>query len=144
MMKFYGFSSAYEITNQELSRVADSLLNGLKLKVNNNEYIVGDLALREGSSPHKIINSGPMEEEYQLLMQAGLLLAASQGDKPLNLTLGFPFSTYALYNASLSTISTSISAVSPENNSLTSFIWYKSHIAIKHKISGLDLPSSQP
>ena len=97
MMKSYNFPSAYEITNQELSHVADSLLDGMKIRVNNNEYILGDLALREGYSPHKNINSGPKDEEYQLLMQAGLLLASSQAKGTLNVTVGFPFSTYMLY-----------------------------------------------
>ncbi|MEI3420376.1 MAG: hypothetical protein V8R91_04545 [Butyricimonas faecihominis] len=32
-----------------------------------------------------------MEEEYQLLLKAGLLLAVSQGDFAINLTVGFPF-----------------------------------------------------
>lgn len=78
MMKSYCFPSTYEITNQELSRVADSLLNGLKIKMRDNDYIVGNLALREGYSPHKNINSGPSEEKYQLLLKAGLLLATSE------------------------------------------------------------------
>ena len=72
-------------------------MDGIKIKINENDYIVGNLALREGYSPHKNINSAPTEEEYQLLLKAGLLLAASQGDFAMNLTVGFPFSTYMLY-----------------------------------------------
>ena len=97
MMKSYCFPSTYEFTNQELSNVANNLLDGIKIKINENDYIVGNLALREGYSPHKNINSAPTEEEYQLLLKAGLLLAASQGDFAMNLTVGFPFSTYMLY-----------------------------------------------
>ncbi len=97
MMKSYCFPSTYEITNQELSRVADSLLNGLKIKMRDNDYIVGNLALREGYSPHKNINSGPGEEEYELLVKAGLLLASPEKDAAIHLTVGFPFSTYMLY-----------------------------------------------
>ncbi len=100
MLKSYSFPSTYEVTNQELSRVADNLLEGLKIRMNNNEYILGNLALREGYSPHKNINSGPNEEEYQLLMKAGLLLAVSQNDASVNVTVGFPFSTYMLYRDS--------------------------------------------
>ena len=92
MMKSYCFPSTYESTNQELSNVANNLLDGIKIKINENDYIVGNLALREGYSPHKNINSAPTEEEYQLLLKAGLLLAAA-----MNLTVGFPFSTYMLY-----------------------------------------------
>ncbi len=97
MMKSYCFPSSYELTNQELSNVADNLLNGLKMRINENDYIVGNLALREGYSPHKNINSSPTEEEYQLLLKAGLLIAASRNDMAMNLTVGFPFSTYMLY-----------------------------------------------
>ena len=97
MMKSYCFPSTYEFTNQELSNVANNLLDGIKIKINENDYIVGNLALREGYSPHKNINSAPTEEEYQLLLKAGLLLAASQGDFAMNLTVCFPFSTYMLY-----------------------------------------------
>lgn len=97
MMKCYNFPSTYEVTNQEFSNVADGLLNGIKIKLDNNDYIVGNLALREGYSPHKSINTGPGEEEYKLLAQAGLLLAASENSNSINLTVGFPYSTYMLY-----------------------------------------------
>ena len=97
MMKSYNFPSTYEATNQEFSHVADCLLNGIKLKLGNNDYIIGNLALREGYSPHKNINTGPGEEEYKLLAQAGLLLATSENEGTINLTVGFPFSTYMLY-----------------------------------------------
>lgn len=96
-MKSYLFPSTYELTNQEFPHVADNLLNGLKIRMNENEFIVGNLALREGYSPHKNINTGPHEEEYQLLVKAGLLLVASQSDAPINLTVGFPISTYMVY-----------------------------------------------
>lgn len=97
MMKSYTFPSTYEITNQEFSQVTDSLLNGIKIKLGDNDYIVGELALREGYSPHKSINTGPGDEEYQLLAQAGLLLATFENNSSVNLTVGFPYSTYMLY-----------------------------------------------
>ena len=54
MMKSYCFPSTYEFTNQELSNVANNLLDGIKIKINENDYIVGNLALREGYSLTKI------------------------------------------------------------------------------------------
>lgn len=47
MMKSYCFPSTYEFTNQELSNVANNLLDGIKIKINENDYIVGNLALRK-------------------------------------------------------------------------------------------------
>ena len=42
MMKSYCFPSTYEFTNQELSNVANNLLDGIKIKINENDYIVGN------------------------------------------------------------------------------------------------------
>lgn len=97
MTTSYNFPSTYEITNQEFTNIADCLLNGMKIRLSNNDYIIGNLALREGYSPHKCMNTGPGEDEYKLLTQAGLLLATSETNSSINLTVGFPYSTYMLY-----------------------------------------------
>ncbi len=97
MLKSYNFPSVYEATNQELSNVAENILDGIKLMVDENEYIVGNLALVEGYSPHKNINAAPTEEEYKLLSSAALLLTQPKGEEEVFLTTGFPFSTYMLY-----------------------------------------------
>ena len=97
MLKSYIFPSVYEAVNRELPNVADNVLNGMRIKLNEEDYMVGNLALTEGYSPHKNFNGAPTEMEYALLSKAGLLLSQSKKDEELYLTTGFPFSTYLLY-----------------------------------------------
>lgn len=97
MLKSYNFPSVYEATNQELTNVAENILDGIKISVDDNEYIVGNLALIEGYSPHKNINAAPTDDEYKLLSKAGLLLTQPKGEEEIYLTTGFPFATYMLY-----------------------------------------------
>ena len=97
MLKSYNFPSVYEATNQELANVAENILDGLKINLDDTDYIVGNLALVEGYSPHKSINAAPTDEEYKLLSEASLLLTQPKGEEELYLTTGFPFATYILY-----------------------------------------------
>ena len=69
MLKSYNFPSVYEATNQELANVAENILDGLKINLDDTDYIVGNLALVEGYSPHKSINAAPTDEEYKLLSE---------------------------------------------------------------------------
>lgn len=91
------FPSVLESYNSALSRVTSQQILGLKIKHLRKDYLVGKLALTEGNSPHKAINSSPEETDYQVLMKSALLLSNefSRGGK-LNLTTGFPFSTYQM------------------------------------------------
>ncbi len=97
MLKSYNFPSVYEATNQELANVAENILDGIKICIDDTDYIVGNLALVEGYSPHKSINAAPTDEEYKLLSKAGLLLTQPKGEEEIYLTTGFPFATYMLY-----------------------------------------------
>lgn len=97
MLKSYNFPSVYEATNQELKDVAENILDGIKINLNDNEYIVGNLALVEGQSPHKNINAAPSDTEYKLLSEASLLLTQPKSEEEIYLTTGFPFATYMLY-----------------------------------------------
>ncbi len=97
MLKSYVFPSVYEAINRELPNVADNILNGIKVKMNDEDYMVGNLALTEGFSPHKNFNASPTENEYSLLSKASLLLTQPKRDEEIYLTTGFPFSTYLLY-----------------------------------------------
>lgn len=97
MLKSYNFPSVYEATNQELANVAENILDGIKINLDDNDYIVGNLALIEGYSPHKNINAAPTDKEYKLLSEASLLLTQPKGEEELYLTTGFPFATYMLY-----------------------------------------------
>ncbi|MCD7973933.1 MAG: hypothetical protein LUG18_14955 [Candidatus Azobacteroides sp.] len=74
MLKSFIFPSVYEAINRELPNVSDNLLNGMRLKLNEEDYIIGNLALTEGYSPHKNFNSSPTENEYNILSKAALLL----------------------------------------------------------------------
>ena len=44
MLKSYNFPSVYEATNQELANVAENILDGLKINLDDTDYIVGNLA----------------------------------------------------------------------------------------------------
>ena len=91
------FPSVLESYNSELNQVTTNQLSGLKVKYQNRDFLVGKLALSEGNSPHKAINSSPEEVDYQVLMRSALLLSNEiiSGGK-LHLTTGFPFSTYQM------------------------------------------------
>lgn len=98
MFELIQFPSLIEGNNQELREVATDLLHGLKLYEKRRAYVLGNLALTEGVSPHKNINAAPGELEYQLLMKAALLLASEKsGNKRLAITTGFSSSTFPLY-----------------------------------------------
>ena len=86
MLKSYNFPSVYEATNQELANVAENILDGLKINLDDTDYIVGNLALVEGYSPHKSINAAPTDEEYKLLSEASLLLTQPKGEEEIYLT----------------------------------------------------------
>jgi len=94
----YSFPSVYEATGTNLSFVSKDLINGLQLYDEQEQsYIIGNLALNEGVSPNKLVNSSPYELDYQLLLRAGLLLANHENNRPVAITTGFPFSTYQVY-----------------------------------------------
>ncbi len=93
-MKQLVFPSVIERHNSELRNVASDLLHGLKIYDNGSGYIIGHLAMTEGNSPHKSINSTPQDLDYQLLLRTGLLLASTAATGPIALTVGFPFATY--------------------------------------------------
>ncbi len=95
-MKQLLFPSVVESHNSELRNVAPDLLHGLRIYNNDEGYIIGHLALSEGVSPHKAINSSPEDLDYQLLLKTGLLLASTIVDDPITLTVGFPFSTFQI------------------------------------------------
>lgn len=98
MLKTRSFPSVFETNTTELVDVADSPLKGLKVEIDDERYVVGDLAMREGTSPHKGINNAPSDLDYRLLMRAGLMVTKAGGaDSPLTLTTGFPYSTYQVH-----------------------------------------------
>ena len=97
MFKTYTFPSVFEGNNTDLRNVSPDLINGLKLYHNGDGYVVGNLALTEGVSPHRNINSAPDELDYNLLLKSGMLVANQKLGNPLTISTGFPFSTFQLY-----------------------------------------------
>ncbi|MFB6271422.1 MAG: hypothetical protein ABEL51_00865 [Salinibacter sp.] len=101
MLKTKSFPSVFETNTTELVDVADDPLDGLKIQVDDEQYVVGKLALREGTAPHKGINNAPSDLDYRLLLRAGLMVAQVGGaNSPLTLTTGFPHSTYQVHRRS--------------------------------------------
>ncbi len=95
MQKSFIFPSVFEENYREYEKVADSFLDAIKItNFQGKDYIVGELALKEGSSPHKFLNSSAKDVDYQLLGLLGLLVATQGTYNKLILTTGFPFSTY--------------------------------------------------
>lgn len=104
MFKTYIFPSVFEGNNTDLRNVAPDLINGMKVYHNGDGYVVGNLALTEGVSPHRNINAAPDELDYNLLMKSGLLIANQKLGNPLTVTSGFPFSTFQLYKETASNL----------------------------------------
>lgn len=93
-MKSVLFPSVIENHDYALQSAINNLVDGIKIHLNGNQYIVGNLALEEGVSPHKIVNANPTDVDYQVLAQSGLLLLSQYMKVPVTLTVGFPYATY--------------------------------------------------
>ena len=93
-MESYIFPSVIESNNYEIRNVASDLLHGLKFYEDDLGYIIGYLALSEGVSPNKTINSYPTELDYKLLSKAGLLIGHVNNPLPKHMVTGFPYSLF--------------------------------------------------
>ncbi len=94
-IKTITFPSVLESYNSDLKNVTSRKDEGMKIRHDDRDYLVGKLALAEGNSPHKAINSTPDEVDYRVLLKAALLKASEYAEgEVLNVTTGFPFSTY--------------------------------------------------
>ncbi len=95
MEKSFTFPSVLEENYRDFEKVVDDFLDGIKIAdFSGKDYIIGNLALKEGLSPHKLINSSAADIDYQLLGSTGLIVAAQGTYSNLIVTTGFPFSTY--------------------------------------------------
>lgn len=98
MKKIYSFTSVLEESSLELSNVAGSFLDGMRITdIDGKNFIVGNLALSEGTSPHKFINSSARDLDYRILSLVSLVLATQGQYFKFHLTTGFPFTTYQSY-----------------------------------------------
>lgn len=91
------FPSVFESSFGNTENSSRDLLNGIKIKHNNNWYLVGNLAREGGVNPHRVINASPEDEDYEILFKAALLNVADSLKQPSYLTVGFPYSTYNVY-----------------------------------------------
>lgn len=95
MEKSFIFPSVFEENYREYEKVADTFLEAMKIiKFDEKDYIVGELALKEGNSPHKFLNSSAEDLDYKLLGSIGMLVATQGNYSKLIITTGFPFTTY--------------------------------------------------
>jgi hypothetical protein len=98
MQKSFIFPSVFEENYRQFEKVADTFLDAMKIvNFKDKDYIVGELALKEGNSPHKFLNSSAHDLDYQLLGSIGLLIATQGSYSKLIVTTGFPFTTYQPY-----------------------------------------------
>lgn len=93
-MNIIGFNSMLEASFGKMTISSNSLLNSIRLKHENNWYLVGEACKNLGKNPHRLVNSRPEEVDYQVLLLASLLMSSTSYSDRISLTLGFPFSTY--------------------------------------------------
>ncbi|WP_051293203.1 ParM/StbA family protein [Olivibacter sitiensis] len=96
-MKFFNIPSVIEHHNQPLLLQPKIEERQIELIEDRQTYLVGELALSEGLSPYRNINSSPEDTDYQLLAKAGILLALAGTSGEVAITTGFPYTTYELY-----------------------------------------------
>jgi hypothetical protein len=100
MEKSFIFPSVFEEDYRDFEKVADSFLEAMRIvNFKDKSFIVGELALKEGHSPHKFLNSSAEDIDYQLLGLIGLIIATQGTYNKLILTVGFPFTTYQPYRS---------------------------------------------
>ncbi len=91
------FPSVFETAFGNSENSAKDLLNGLKIKNNDNWFLVGNLAKKGGINAGRITNASPLEEDFEILFKAALVNAEDKLTQPITVTMGFPFSTYNAY-----------------------------------------------
>ncbi|MDP4207519.1 MAG: ParM/StbA family protein [Bacteroidota bacterium] len=90
--------SVFEENTMEFSKIAENFVDGIRIvNFNDKEYVVGNLALREGVAPHKLINSSAEDIDYQLLALTGLVTSTMGTFTKLVVTAGFPYTTFQSY-----------------------------------------------
>ncbi len=94
LFEIISIPSVFESAPEVLDSIAEKVQKGLKVKIEDKFFIVGDLALNEGIQPHKEINSSPNDLDYQVLLTSALLVSYSKLGNPLTVTTGFPYASF--------------------------------------------------
>ncbi|ATL49207.1 hypothetical protein COR50_19635 [Chitinophaga caeni] len=89
--------SVYETSYGNTENSSKDLVNGLKIKKDENWYLVGNLAKKGGINPGRVTNTSPQEEDFEILFKAAMVVLADKIQSPCAITMGFPFSTYNVY-----------------------------------------------
>lgn len=98
MEKSFIIPSALEENSTMFSKVTENFIDGIRLvNFKEKDYIVGNLALKEGNAPHKLINSSAEDIDYQVLAITGLLISTLGSYNKLIVTAGFPYTTHQSY-----------------------------------------------
>ncbi|NWJ52254.1 MAG: hypothetical protein HXX14_15465 [Bacteroidetes bacterium] len=98
MKRSYVFPSVFEETLVDYPKVAENFIEGMKIvNFNQHDYLIGNMALSEGTSPHKLLNSSAQELDYQLLALTSLIIATQGTSNKLIITTGFPFITHPIF-----------------------------------------------
>lgn len=95
------FPSVFEAAYGNTENTAASLLTGMKIKVDSQWYLVGDLARKNGINAQRVVNAAPDQIDFEILFKSALLNCVDIVDKPFNITLGLPYSTYNAYRQPL-------------------------------------------
>lgn len=98
MKRSYVFPSVYEETSIDYDKIAENFIEGMKIvNFKQRDYLIGNIALSEGISPHKFLNSSAEDLDYQLLALTSLIIASQGTNNKLVITTGFPFIAHPIY-----------------------------------------------
>lgn len=100
-MKFstINFPSVYQTAFGNTENSSKDLLNGMKIKRNDNWYMVGNMARKSGLNAGRIVNAAPSETDFDVLFRAAMTNVLEKVQPPFTVTVGFPLSTFNIYKA---------------------------------------------
>lgn len=91
------FPSVFETSFGNTENSEKDILNGLKIKRNDNWYLVGNMAKRSAINPGRIVNAAPNEDDFDILFRGAITNILDKAQQPFTITVGFPLSTYNVY-----------------------------------------------
>ena len=97
IMKIQGFPSLLETSYGKLPQTSSNFINGMRLRYQDNWYILGNECRNQGRNPHRLINASPEEPDYGILYTGALSLACRNSNEKFVVTTGFPQSVYNSY-----------------------------------------------